>query len=61
MESLGVKIHVLHTSGHADVETIDKLVNRVLPKMIIPVHTENPEWYERYDAKIVLGNNRITM
>lgn len=61
MESLGVKIHVLHTSGHADVETIDKLVNRVLPKMIIPVHTENPEWYEKYGTKIVLENNRITM
>lgn len=61
MESLGVKIHVLHTSGHADVETIDKLVNRVLPKMIIPVHTENPKWYERYGTEIVLENNRITM
>ncbi len=48
MESKGVKTHILHTSGHADSITIDELIKDVKPKRIIPVHTENAEWFDRY-------------
>ncbi len=48
MENKGVKVHILHTSGHADSNTIDKLIEDVKPKRIIPVHTENAEWFNRY-------------
>lgn len=48
MESKGVKTHILHTSGHADSMTIDKLINDVKPKKIYPIHTENAEWFEKY-------------
>ncbi len=51
MESKGVKTHILHTSGHADGFTIDKLIKDVNPKRIIPVHTENAEWFDRYKGK----------
>ena len=33
----------LHTSGHAYVETIARLISLVNPKIIIPMHTECPE------------------
>ena len=33
----------LHTSGHAYVETIARLISQVNPKIIIPMHTECPE------------------
>lgn len=33
----------LHTSGHAYVETIARLIRLVNPKVIIPMHTERPE------------------
>lgn len=33
----------LHTSGHAYVETIARLIRLVNPKIIIPMHTEHPE------------------
>ena len=42
-EQLGLEIVTLHTSGHADYESIKKLVKRVNPSEIIPVHTEVPE------------------
>lgn len=61
MTSLGVRIHVLHTSGHADVDTIDRLIKKVSPGMIIPVHTENPGWYEKYDIPVELHNNTINL
>ncbi len=46
MKSKGVKIHTLHTSGHADEDTIRRLIEKVMPQEIIPVHTENPEWFQ---------------
>lgn len=42
-ENLGLKIVTLHTSGHADYESIKRLVNTVNPNEIIPIHTEAPE------------------
>ena len=48
MESKGVRLHMLHTSGHADAQTIDRLVSAVCPRVIIPVHTENAAWFDRY-------------
>lgn len=48
MKSKGLKVHILHTSGHADINTIDKLIEDVKPKRIIPVHTENAKWFDKY-------------
>jgi len=42
-EQLGLEIVTLHTSGHADYESIKKLVEAVNPGEIIPIHTEAPE------------------
>jgi ribonuclease J len=42
-EAMGLKIVTLHTSGHADYETIKMLVDTVNPTEIIPIHTEVPE------------------
>lgn len=35
-------IHI-HTSGHADFEAIEKVCETVKPKILIPIHGENPE------------------
>lgn len=48
MTSKGVKVHVLHTSGHADSFTIDKIIKKTCPNAIIPVHTENTKWFNKY-------------
>lgn len=34
------RMEILHTSGHAYVETIEKLIRLTNPKLIIPMHTE---------------------
>ena len=59
MEKLGVKIHILHTSGHADVNAINALVEIAKPQYIIPVHTQNPDWYTMYDAHIILKDEKL--
>lgn len=54
MKSKGVNLHILHTSGHADAMTIENLIEDVSPKAIIPVHTENAEWFSKYnDIQII--------
>jgi len=60
MEEKGVKIISLHTSGHTDEKDFDKLIKKVEPKIIIPVHTENSEWFKRYEhCEIICDKNII--
>jgi len=35
----------LHTSGHADIKTLHKIVQACTPYRIIPIHTEYPEHF----------------
>ncbi len=44
-ENMGLRTINIHTSGHADHTTIEKLIKCVNPTEIIPVHTENPDWF----------------
>lgn len=47
-EELGLCVVSLHTSGHADAGTIQKLIQHTNPKTILPIHTENADWFESY-------------
>ena len=59
MEEKGVKVISLHTSGHADEKDFDKLIKKVEPKIIAPVHTENSEWFKRYENCEVIYDKNI--
>lgn len=54
MKSIGAEVPVLHTSGHADSGTIDRLIRDVRPSAIIPVHTENADWFARYEDECMV-------
>ena len=47
IEEQGMKVRDLHTSGHANVEALQKLVARIDPKRTIPIHTFHKSDYER--------------
>jgi len=48
---LGLRVVDLHTSGHADEAAIRRLIEKVNPGKILPVHTENAAWFrENYPA-----------
>lgn len=49
----GLKEVVIHNSGHADTRTIERLVEKVSPSRIIPVHTENADWWKMRYPKLV--------
>lgn len=46
-EKLGLNIVTLHTSGHADEETLRKLIETVNPKTILPIHTLNSAGFSK--------------
>lgn len=40
---LGIGYEYVHTSGHADVHTLETLLSHLNAAKIIPIHTENPK------------------
>ena len=52
-EALGLTVHTLHTSGHADAATIKKFIETVNPKRLIPVHTENAKWFKENYSELL--------
>lgn len=55
------KIIDIHTSGHADVETLKEYANAINPKMIILIHTNNKKDYKNIFSQTVveLNDNQI--
>ncbi|RUM33142.1 MAG: ribonuclease J [Archaeoglobus sp.] len=46
-----------HASGHASKSDLRWIIEQVDPDVIIPVHTENPEWFvENFENVVVLGD-----
>lgn len=52
VESLGINIQPLHTSGHATIPTLQGLVDTLQPKKLIPIHTEYPSEYEQFGVEV---------
>jgi len=45
LEGMGVDVETLHTSGHADIPALRRMVERLGPKRTIPIHTFEPDAY----------------
>lgn len=55
-------IHKIHTSGHADTETLKQMVEAINPKNIVPIHTFNSSDYARnFTTAIVELNDGETI
>jgi len=48
------EFETLHTSGHADVDSIKKIVETIEPKHIMPLHTENREEFSNLFENVIL-------
>ena len=44
----------LHCSGHASGAEIQDMIQKIAPKKVIPIHTEEPEDFRAFDAEIVI-------
>ena len=49
-----MKFYQVHTSGHAEISTLKKVVKKLKPGKIIPIHTFYPDKYSGlFNRKIV--------
>jgi len=55
-------IHKIHTSGHADTETLKQMVEAIKPKNIVPIHTFSKSEYAKiFSTPIVELNDGETI
>jgi ribonuclease J len=47
----------LHTSGHATVSDIRRLIDGLNPKKIVPIHTMQPNAFLEYSEKVERQND----
>ena len=55
------KLIEIHTSGHADLETLKEYANAINPKLLVPIHTNNKKDYKSiFEQPILeLDDNQI--
>jgi len=62
LTSRNFTIHKIHTSGHADTETLKQMVEAIKPKNIVPIHTFSGSDYARiFSTPIVKINDGETI
>jgi ribonuclease J len=53
IQGMGIRIESLHTSGHADLQALQRMSTTLMPKRIIPIHTFYPDQYQGLFAEPV--------
>lgn len=53
-QGYGVHFEIQHTSGHAGISDMKKLVNALSPRRIVPIHTFNPERFSEMFPNVEL-------
>jgi ribonuclease J len=46
------KPYQIHASGHASGPEIQEMIDRIKPKVLVPVHTEHPELFRNVAGKV---------
>ena len=46
LKSRNFTVNHIHSSGHADLPTLEKMVNAIAPKKLVPIHTFNSSDYK---------------
>jgi len=60
LEKYGYTLHYIHTGGHADVQTLQELVETVNPKRLVPMHTFSPEVFEDlFNTEVLLAKDGV--
>ena len=46
LEQFGIPSYRIHASGHATPHDLINFIEEVKPEILIPIHTEHPEFFE---------------
>jgi ribonuclease J len=53
VDKLGITVRSLHTSGHATIPALQRLVDMLQPGSLVPIHTEYPQDFVRFSVPVV--------
>ncbi len=54
LKEKGVRYEYLHTSGHAKLSDLSRLVDAMAPEMVIPIHSFHPDKFKDYFPNVRL-------
>ena len=54
LKDKGVRYEYLHTSGHAKLEDMKKLVDAMAPEMVVLIHSFHPDKFKDYFSNVRL-------
>ncbi len=57
LERYSIPKHNIHTSGHASLADLKKLVAAIKPRRVVPIHTFMPERYSEFFSDVVAYND----
>lgn len=60
LKNKGFCLETLHTSGHAAIADIKRVINKLNPNKIIPIHTMHPYTFLEFSDKTELKNDGVT-
>jgi ribonuclease J len=49
-----IKTKTIHCSGHAPATDLKRIIEEIDPKTIIPIHTENPDWFKELGRDCII-------
>jgi ribonuclease J len=52
LERAGISLVVLHASGHANVEDLQRFARAVAAGQVVPIHTDQPQAYKRLFERV---------
>jgi ribonuclease J len=47
LDHFGLKYHQIHASGHCQPNDLTRIINKIQPRRLMPVHTEHPELFKK--------------
>ena len=59
LENKGFSLETLHTSGHAEIADIKRVIKGLNPKKIIPIHTMHPDAFLEFSDKTELKEDGV--
>lgn len=57
LQSRGIPLDHAHTSGHASIPDLKRLAEAIQPKMLVPIHTYEPEQFPAHFQAVSLKND----
>ena len=53
LEAQGVPVETIHTSGHASIADLKRLIEAVVPRQLVPIHSFEPQRFGEFFRDIV--------